>query len=72
MILFKPQHVEPILRGRKTQTRRGWKRRRAVPGSIHDARTAMFGEPFARLRIRRVWQERLGDISAADVLAEAA
>lgn len=72
MLLFKPEHVEPILSGRKTQTRRMWKRRRAVPGSFHWAQTG-YGKAdtrFARLEILRVWQERLGAISHEDAVAE--
>ena len=37
---------------------------------MHQARTELFGEPFAKLRILRVWQERLGDISDSDAKAE--
>lgn len=70
VILFKPEHVEPILSGRKTQTRRRWKRRRMVPGSIHQARTRLFGEPFAALNVLRVWQEAIGQVSEADARAE--
>ncbi len=72
VILFKQEHVGPILEGRKTQTRRLWKRRRAVPGALHWAQTG-YAKPetrFARLRILRVWQERLGDISGTDARAE--
>ena len=39
MLLFKPEHVEPIRTGRKTVTRRVWKRRRARVGSIHQCYT---------------------------------
>ncbi|MFW6195390.1 MAG: ASCH domain-containing protein [Chloroflexota bacterium] len=62
--------MQPILEGRKTQTRRLWKRRRVREGSVHQARTALFGAPFARLRALRVWQERLGEISEQDAYAE--
>ncbi len=69
MILFKSEHVEPILSGRKTQTRRMGKRRWRI-GAIHECRTALFGEPFAKVRILGVRQEQLGDISDADVRRE--
>lgn len=69
MILFKPEHVAPILTGAKTQTRRLGKRRWRHD-SIHQARTALFGEPFARLRILEVRQERLRTISLDDAVAE--
>jgi hypothetical protein len=70
VILFKPEHVEPVLTGRKTQTRRRWKRRRMIPGSSHQARTRLFGEPFAILEVIRVWQEAIGEVSDEDAGAE--
>jgi len=70
MISFKPEHVQPILEGRKTQTRRLGKKRWNV-GAIHQCKTRLFdGEPFARVRIKSVRMERLGDISSEDVTRE--
>lgn len=69
MILFRPEHVAPILRGEKTQTRRTG-RRRWRPGSIHECRTEMFGKPFARVRILSVRQEPLGAITENDAMRE--
>ncbi|OFW99254.1 MAG: hypothetical protein A3E78_11750 [Alphaproteobacteria bacterium RIFCSPHIGHO2_12_FULL_63_12] len=69
MILFKPQHVEKILRGEKTQTRRLGKKRWNV-GAVHQAKTKLFGEPFARLRITGVRQEPLDEISEEDARRE--
>ena len=71
MLLFKPEHVGPILAGTKTQTRRIWKKHRAKVGSIHLAKTKMLSrEYFAPLEILDVYQERLGDISEEDARAE--
>lgn len=71
MILFKPEHVTPILEGTKTQTRRIWKRPRAKVGSIHLAKTKMLSKDyFARLRILAVYEERLMDITDDDAKAE--
>ena len=50
MILFKPDMKQAILRGDKTVTRRQGKKRWNV-GAIHQCRTQMLGEPFARVRI---------------------
>lgn len=69
MILFKPEHVQPILDGRKTQTRR-LGNRRWREGAVHQARTKMFGDPFAYLRILDVRREVLGAITTADARAE--
>ena len=56
MILFKPERVNDILAGRKTVTRRRGRRRWKL-GSIHQARTSLFSEPFARLYIVSVAPE---------------
>ncbi len=71
MILFKPEHVDPILWGEKTQTRRTGKRRWRL-GSIHQAKLnfSKGSKPFALLRIVFVHQERLGDISEDDAKRE--
>jgi hypothetical protein len=71
VILFKPEHVEPILSGRKTQTRRLGKKRWNV-GALHQARTRMMDPTslFARLRILAVRRQRLQEMSFADVHAE--
>lgn len=37
---------------------------------MHEFKIRLFGEPFARARIRRVWQERLGEINESDARAE--
>lgn len=73
MILFKPEHKAMILNGTKTVTRRFWKKRRAVPGAIHQACLAFSGpgrKPFALLRILEAYEERIKDISNEDVKAE--
>jgi len=71
MLLFRPEHIEPIQAGTKSQTRRAWKTSRAKVGSIHLAKTKMLSkEYFARLEILAVYQERLGDISEEDAQAE--
>lgn len=71
MILFRPEHVAPVLAGRKTQTRRLGARRWNV-GATHLCATKLF-EPsavFARVRILEVRAELLWQISPEDVFAE--
>lgn len=71
MILFKPEHVAPILAGTKTQTRRIWERKRANVGSVHLAKTQMISkEYFAKLEILAVYLEPIMVISEEDALAE--
>lgn len=74
MILFKEQHMKPIQRGAKTQTRRLWdtsKPSRAKKGSVHLAKTLMLSKfYFARLEILDAHTERLGDITPEDAMKE--
>lgn len=70
MILFKQEHVQPILNGTKTQTRRTGKKRWKI-GAIRQAKTGYKKDSeFAKVRILAVRQEELGEISSADVFAE--
>lgn len=75
MILFKPEHVPLILDGRKTQTRRLWKKPRVRVGAVHQCFTKPpwmqeKAEPFARVRITGLRWEELACISAEDALRE--
>lgn len=71
MILFRPEHVAPILAGAKTQTRRMGDKRWNV-GAVHQCKTTLFSPdpPFAHVRILDVAQERLRSISHDDAVAE--
>lgn len=70
MILFKPEHVDPIKKDIKTQTRRLGKLRWKV-GSIHQAKTSFKKDStFAHLLIKALRKEPLGDITEADAKAE--
>ncbi|MGB9825086.1 MAG: ASCH domain-containing protein [Desulfofundulus sp.] len=69
MILFKPEHVEPILSGRKTQTRRLGGKRWKV-GSVHQCRLNYRTEPFTCVKVTAVRRERLGDITEEDAWKE--
>lgn len=74
MVLFKPEHVMPIIFGQKTDSRRNWlepkKTRqfpnqlcsfsRVKPGRKYKAKTQMISTNyFAELPITKVWQEPL-------------
>jgi hypothetical protein len=74
VILFKPEHVAPVLDDTKTQTRRTGKRRWKV-GSVHKCYTkppyARGGaEPFCEVRILDVRHEAMRGMSEADAHAE--
>jgi len=71
MLLFKKQHIAPILTGAKTETRRIWpKGPRVRVGAVHQCRTSLFGEPFARVRVTGLRRERLGDMTDSDAYLE--
>lgn len=76
MLLFRPEHVHPIVDGKKTQTRRVWKRARVRVDAIHACYTRPPfaridpGQAFARVRITGVRTERCGDISLRDARRE--
>jgi hypothetical protein len=71
MILFKRYHVQQILDGTKTETRRCWKNRKPRIHSVHLAKVTMLSkEFFARLLIENCYTQRLGDISEQEARAE--
>lgn len=66
MLLFKPEHVLPILSGEKTETRREWpKGPRVKVGSLHQCRTRMLQKntTFAVVRIDALRREELREIT---------
>jgi len=69
-ILFKPEYVPLILSGKKTQTRRLWKRPRVKKGCIYQARTELFGKPFALIKVKRLWRQRIWDMTEEEARAE--
>jgi len=70
MIIFRARFIAPILDGRKTQTRRLWKKSTVRQGGIYEARTYRAGKSFARIHITGVQKERLGDIRDEDAVKE--
>jgi hypothetical protein len=71
MLLFKPEHVEPILKGLKTQTRRIWKKPRVLVGSTQKAKTVMLSkEYFALLKITGLHHEVFQCLTEEDAKAE--
>jgi hypothetical protein len=71
MILFRKEHVAPILAGTKTQTRRLGRKRWNV-GAIHQCQTRMLDNAsvFAHVRILEVHGDWLRNISHDDAVAE--
>ena len=70
LILFHPEHVQPILDGMKIKTRRLGKKRWKVE-SVHKAKIAMINKDyFALLRILTIHKEPLGAMTEKDAWDE--
>ncbi|GBC73579.1 hypothetical protein HRbin04_00982 [archaeon HR04] len=71
MLLFNRCLVEPILTGRKVETRRVWKRCLVKPNRVYTASTDYSRDGiFARLYIKYVKRQRLGEMSDEDAMLE--
>jgi len=69
MALFKRVHLQLVLEGRKTQTRRTHKRMWKV-SRAYAIRDRWFTKPEGRILILRRFKQHLGDISKEDVEKE--
>jgi len=70
-MLFKKHHIELILSGRKTQTRRlPGKSANYHVGRVYSIRDRWFGKAEGHILITRKFRQRLGDISLEDVRKE--
>ncbi len=70
MLIFKKEFVEPIITGKKWQTRR-LKRPKVKIGGIYQCRTGRFSpHVFAKIKITNIRKQRLSDISEAEAKAE--
>ena len=72
MILFKLEHILPIIDGRKTVTRRIWaKGCRVKVGSIQKAKLNFYApKSFALLKILKVFKQKLGEMTDTDAYHE--
>lgn len=69
MILFKKEHIEKILNGEKTQTRRTGKRQYRV-GRRYRLQRSWFEWTDIKILITRRFRQKLGEISPEDVKKE--
>ena len=69
MGIFKQKHLDAILQGRKTQTRRTHKFEWKV-GKTYGIRARWFAKSVGRILITRKFKQKLGDISLADIRKE--
>ena len=69
MAIFKRKHLNLVLQGTKTQTRRVHKRLWTV-GRIYAVRDRWFTKPAGYILITRRFRQRLGDITQKDIKKE--
>ena len=65
-MLFKPQHIKWILSGRKTQTRRNWKKPMVKIGGIYKVKTKMLSKKYyCKIKVTKIWRQKLGAMRAS-------
>ena len=70
-ILFNPKYVPLIVAGSKKVTRRVWKRNLVKEGGVYTCKTKMFDSRwFAKVRVTRVWKQKLGELTESDAIAD--
>lgn len=70
-MLFKPEHKDMILSGRKTATRRLWSRPMVKVGGIYKAKLKLFSKDyFAKIKVIKLYKQRLGDMTQEDYVKE--
>ena len=69
MVLFKRHLIARILQKHKTQTRRTHKRKWQV-GRTYTIIDQWFGKPQGCIKIKRLFQQRLGELSEEEAKAE--
>jgi len=70
LILFKPEFVKIIKEGKKTQTRRKWKKCHIKAGDIQELKTRPIDKAFAKAKIIRVYRQKLIDMSFNEIRKE--
>jgi hypothetical protein len=70
-MLFKPEHIKMIKEGKKTQTRRNWKRRMVKKDGIYKVKTQMLSKEYhCKIKVKDVYKQRLKDIGFCDAVKE--
>ena len=67
-MLFKPEHIKMIKAGKKTVTRRLWKKPHAKTGGVYPVQVTMFQPKIEcpLIQATGVYQQRLGDMTEED------
>ena len=66
-MLFKPEHKKMILEGKKTATRRVWKKPRVKVGGIYKAKLKMLSKDyFAKIKVTNLFKQPLAEMTQQD------
>ena len=68
-LIFKKEHIELILQGKKTQTRRTHRHSLGI-GGIYDIKRNLYEATGHKIVITRRYRQRLGDITPEEALKE--
>ena len=70
-MLFKPEHKQMILNGKKTATRRAWKKPMVKVGGIYKCKLKMLSkEYFAKIQVTKLYKQRLHEMTLEDAKKE--
>ena len=70
-MLFRPKHKHMILIGKKTATRRVWKRPMVKIGGIYKCKTKMLSKDyFAKIKVIKLFKQKLVDMYGDDFSKE--
>jgi len=70
-MLFKQEHKQMILDGRKTATRRAWKKPMVKVGGIYKCKLQMLSKKyFAKIQVTKLYKQCLGDMTKKDANKE--
>ena len=70
-LIFTERNIELILQGKKTQTRRIWKRIKVKKGGIYKIRRHIFSKKhYGLIQVTNIRKEKLGDITEEDAKKE--
>jgi hypothetical protein len=68
-LIFKKEHIELILQGKKTQTRRTHRHSLRI-GGVYDIKVNYYQREGHKICILRRYKQRLGDITPEEALKE--
>lgn len=70
-MLFKNEHIQMILDGKKTQTRRTWKVCKVKVGGLYKCKKELLSKDcFAKIKVNKLFKQKLCDMSEEDAIKE--